>query len=562
VNSNPDPVEIAADELRRLFELKECDTLAHVDRLTEALPDSRRLWGGIRLLSDHMANTFQRDSVVRLSPYGSFDPSHVDLAAQDVLATIQPKPGMELPVFRDDSPRYTLDYLIAYGGFGSAWSATPTFEGTRVAIKTTWTPARLTSDWQQRVELLSHEGEVLARLSHPGIVNLVEVLLDAGGIAYPVLEALDGGTIAAQSRPVELHQAVRWGAEIAEALDYLRRRAIVHRDIAPTNVALDSGGSTRIIDFGLALGTEERLEYDGQRAGTPGFMPPEQMFGTSRELGCRSDATSVGAILYELITGTPLHDDNSREGTIVAWMAKQLQERAEDERVPQALRPILRRCFAYHQEDRFPTAGQLAKELRSIIGLSPLHAWWAGRSAATAAGYAARTESALSELRDIPANQLDPNTIMMTLLQGVGVIEEIDRLERLLSSIHVESPVSSRRLDPRRRLRTPVQPDEFPVIDSGLRELIQEGERAIDLARHTSENGGRRAGKLFELARTVHLTACREAPPDNAESLTADVDFPEQLMSDLRGACKNGPHPAAIARAIAAFDAHAERVLA
>lgn len=559
MNAKPDPVEMAADEFQHLLASSHQEALAHVSRLLDTLPQERRYWGGVRLMADHMAAVFDRLGVIDPNLYAAFDTALVQEAARAVLADIEPAEGLGLPVFSQGPPRYLLSRAMAAGGFGSVWMATVNGQDASVAIKTPWVLTENPHAWEDRVGMLREEAAILTRLKHPGIVGCIEMIAEPGEIVYLVTEILPGGTLAAHAKPVKLQTAIRWTAQVADAVDHLRSEAIVHRDLSLGNVGLDGAGNTKVFDFGLAVGVEQRADHEGQRAGTPGFMPPEQVFGVSRELGCRSDVPAVGAMLYEMVTGHSPFPDRATENVAVDWMSGELQQRAEAETVPEILRPILKRCFAYHQEDRYPTAGQLAGALRALAAFTPLQAWWAGRSAGTACVYAEQASAAFTQLQQMPAEKLNPNYIAMALLQGVGVIEELDRMGRLLAALAVELPTHGELLDPRRRIRKPITAEELPVVAAELSKLIQATDEFGNVARQVAVDSPQPAPELFELACMVHSLPAQAEWPDRIEELTVTARFPEALATSLHSAWTDGPNP--LQNAIAACDAHAESVL-
>src|SRR5262249_22015787 len=150
------------------------------------------------------------------------------------------------------------------------------------------------------------EAQAAARLKHPNIVQVYEVG-EYDGCPYFSLEYLDGGSLAekiAESTlpPVQAAQLVR---TLADAIDCAHRAGIVHRDLKPANVLLAADGTPKITDFGLA----KRLETDsghtrtGAVLGTPSYMAPEQAEGRTHEIGPAVDIYSLGAVLYDLVTG-------------------------------------------------------------------------------------------------------------------------------------------------------------------------------------------------------------------------------------------------------------------
>jgi hypothetical protein len=560
----PDPVELASDRLARVMAKGKRNTVAHLSALIDGLPEAMRYRGSIRLISEHMATVYDRQGFVEIFKYGGLNPYMTEQAASEMLAGLAPCKGMRLPIFyyrfRDKGrvePSYRLTRRIAVGGFGSIW-ATKDGNGDILAIKTPWTGAEQTHDWQTRVRLLAREAAILPDIRHANIVRHSETVADPGGVVYLVTEFIGGGNLASQPRPVGLDQALRWTIQIAQAADYLRTWEVVHRDITLANVGLDEYGNAKLLDFGLALTFQNRSDHEGERAGTPGSLPPEQLFGVSSEVGGRTDVAAIGILLFELVTGKPPLEDRSLEAAAVGWMS--LQRQAESETVPLALRPILRRCFGYHPEDRYPTPGHLAQALLDASNFQPLQAWWAGKSAAKATVFINNLVAATAKIRQPDPDHLDPNVMLTAMMAGVGVIEEYDRLLRLLPEVAVSQQQSAEPLplDPRRRIRSPVKPTDFSAVEDGLNKLCAATEQRIATAQKVAAASRSPACYLFELARFVHAPP---AKPDRLRlsDLTEAVGFPLDLATSLRAAMDDPK--CSMQRATAAYDAHAEASL-
>src|SRR5262249_43985926 len=140
----------------------------------------------------------------------------------------------------------------------------------------------------------------------PNIVP-VHAIAHEGDLPYLVSEYIAGQTLAAllAQRQLGIREAAELAARIAETLDYAHRHKVIHRDINPRNVLIDSAGQPRVTDFGLARQEEGSVlvNAEGQLLGTPAYMAPEQAAGSVSQVDGRSDLYSVGVILYELLTG-------------------------------------------------------------------------------------------------------------------------------------------------------------------------------------------------------------------------------------------------------------------
>src|SRR5262249_50340945 len=150
------------------------------------------------------------------------------------------------------------------------------------------------------------EAEAVARLQDPGIVQIYEVGLH-GGRPFLALEFVAGGNLAGQIRgePWEARKAAALVSQLARAMHHAHQAGMVHRDLKPGNVLLTKDGTAKVTDFGLAkrLDVDHSLSPTGAVLGTPSYMAPEQASGRVGATGPAADVWSLGAILYELLTG-------------------------------------------------------------------------------------------------------------------------------------------------------------------------------------------------------------------------------------------------------------------
>ena len=162
-----------------------------------------------------------------------------------------------------------------------------------------------------KLERFLREAEAVASLQHPNIVQLHD-MGEFGGQTYFTMELIEGGSLA--QKLAGFPQPARYAAELvstlAGAVHAAHERGIVHRDLKPPNILLTSDGIPKISDFGLArrVATDDgdrNLTLAGEPIGTPSYMSPEQAEGRSHEIGPATDIYSLGAILYEILTGRP-----------------------------------------------------------------------------------------------------------------------------------------------------------------------------------------------------------------------------------------------------------------
>lgn len=302
--------------------------------------------------------------------------------------------------------KYEIRALLGEGGAGRVYKAYQADLDRHVAIKVMIAGEHGSDELLKR---FLREARAAAVISHPGIVPVFDTGAD-GSLHFIVMELVDGRPLSEilKGGPLKPDQALRLAAQVADALHEAHRRRIIHRDIKPSNILVDARGRARVVDFGLAATLEEheRLTRTGDILGTPWYMSPEQAFGDPREIDARTDVYSLGAVLYEMLTGRPPF-----EGTRSLEVLKKIEvaDPPEPSRVRPGLDPALDalvlRALAKDPSKRYADAGQFARALRAAAagtrGISPARPRWALRvaaasglaAAAFAAGYAARPEA-------------------------------------------------------------------------------------------------------------------------------------------------------------------------
>ena len=221
---------------------------------------------------------------------------------------------------------YEILSPIGAGGMGEVYRARDTRLGRDVAIKVLPEHIAKREDLRQRFE---REARSVASLNHPHIC----VLHDIGnqdGMGYMVMEFMEGETLAArlEKGALPLEQALKYGLQIADALDRAHRAGVTHRDVKPPNIMLTRDG-VKVLDFGLAKSgskpgpTEETLTkvltMEGTIMGTPQYMAPEQFEG--READARADIWAFGAVLHEMVTGRKAFEGKSYSSLVGAILS-------------------------------------------------------------------------------------------------------------------------------------------------------------------------------------------------------------------------------------------------
>ena len=272
---------------------------------------------------------------------------------------------------------YEIIAPLGAGGMGEVYRARDTRLDRTVAIKVLPQHLAHTSEARQRFE---REARAVSALNHPHICTLHDVG-SQDGTDYLIMEYLEGETLSArlEKGPLPLDMVLRYGVEIADALDKAHRLGIIHRDLKPGNIMLTKLGA-KLLDFGLAkaavpLAAGATLTAEATRTtpvtqqgtivGTFQYMSPEQIEG--KELDGRSDIFSLGAVLYEMVTGQRAFQGKSQLSVASAILEKEPAPISTSQPLtPPALDRAIRRCLAKDPEDRWQTARDLLLELKWI----------------------------------------------------------------------------------------------------------------------------------------------------------------------------------------------------
>src|SRR5467141_4609613 len=274
---------------------------------------------------------------------------------------------------------YEIVAPLGTGGMGEVYRARDTRLDRTVAVKIL--SSHLSSDptLRQRFE---QEAKAISSLNHPHICALYDVG-HQDGTECLIMEYLEGETLAKllEKGPVPLAQVLKYGAEIADALDKAHRQGIVHRDLKPGNIMITKSGA-KLLDFGLAkaavplasgatltaaITRATPVTQQGTIVGTFQYMSPEQV--EARELDARSDIFSFGAVLYEVVTGRRAFPGKSQLSVASAILEKEPGSICTLQPLtPPALDRTIRVCLAKDPEDRWQTARDLLLELKWIAG--------------------------------------------------------------------------------------------------------------------------------------------------------------------------------------------------
>jgi serine/threonine-protein kinase len=272
-------------------------------------------------------------------------------------------PGRELGVGALLDQRFEITDVIAKSGMASLFKANDRQTGQAVALKVPY--LQIESD-PAGFDRFRREEEIGLQLNHPHILKVLPV--EQKSRPYLVMEYLEGqtlGELLKSVRPLPEPDAVKIASRICEALDYMHKHGVVHRDLKPQNIMLCNDGSIRIMDFGIAKAlASRRLTFVGftPAMGTPDYMAPEQVRGSRGD--ARTDIYSLGAILYEMATGEPPFGGDS---AYVIMNARVTGDPAAPRKVNPKLTPVLEEIILHAMERdpkrRFQAAVEMKKEL-------------------------------------------------------------------------------------------------------------------------------------------------------------------------------------------------------
>jgi serine/threonine protein kinase len=270
---------------------------------------------------------------------------------------------------------YFIQGVLGTGGMGTVYRAQDVRLGRAVAIKIINAGAGSGPGFAARFQ---REARVLARLDHPNILPLWDVG-QSGDLLYLVTPVVEGGSLRdlrlRLGGQVPVAQALVLVAQVADALGHAHERGVVHRDVKPGNLLLHPDGRVMLADFGIARTVQDRPDISASdlAIGTPHYIAPEQALGD--QVDGRADIYSLGAVLYELLSGRTPYLAESTTQVLVRMMDGPPQPLGEvNPWLSPAVSAVVMRAVASRPDDRYQRAADFAADLRKLLSLGTLFA--------------------------------------------------------------------------------------------------------------------------------------------------------------------------------------------
>ncbi|HEX8076648.1 MAG TPA: serine/threonine-protein kinase, partial [Chthoniobacterales bacterium] len=320
---------------------------------------------------------------------------------------------------------------IARGGMGVVYQAKEPHSGRVVALKCV---LAYQGDSDHVVARFRREAETAARLEHPNIVPIYQVGETAEGVPYYTMKYAAAGSLLQARQPLRQHprHSAALMVKVARAVQYAHEHGVLHRDLKPGNILLDGRGEPLVSDFGLARceSVSSYLTRSLGSFGTPGYIAPEQADGPAANLTPAADVYSLGAILFELLTGrTPFVGDNAFAVMKQSAQAPAPKLRTIAPKVDRDLEIICDRCLEREPADRYQSVAELADDLQSWLDDRPIRAKAPGRWRQTQ--------------RWVRRNRLLAATLAALCVIGVASVGWYVRTERITFAMN-ESILASR----------------------------------------------------------------------------------------------------------------------
>lgn len=257
---------------------------------------------------------------------------------------------------------------IGQGGMGTVYKAHHINLDIPVAVKIL--PPQFAASDKANSDRFIREARSAAKLKHQNVVGVLNVAHERG-VYYIVMDYVDGKSVEKllrEQKKLPINQAIDIISQVCEALSYANENNIVHRDIKPDNVMLDSKGEVKLADLGLAkrIDEESHLTQAGSMVGTPYYMSPEQV-EDSRNADHRSDIYSLGCTLYQMVCGDVPFEGSSMANILYKHVNSPVPDPTESNpEIPKSLSRVIMKMMAKQPENRYPTAKQVQDALAKV----------------------------------------------------------------------------------------------------------------------------------------------------------------------------------------------------
>ncbi len=304
------------------------------------------------------------------------EPRAADVAALEAAGFTPLRSAIPSERFGD----YRLENEVGRGGMGIIYRAHQISLNRKVALKMIVAGPLSSADFAKRLRV---EAEVTAALDHPNIVAIHEVG-EHQGQPFFTMRLVEGLNLAQalKAGSFEPRRAATVMITVARAVQHAHERGVLHRDLKPSNILLDPQGEPHVTDFGLAkiVHADSTLTLSQAALGTPSYMAPEQASGGSRQVTIAADVYSLGAVLYEMLTGRPLFEAETPVQAIQQILEREPQRPSRiNPRIDRDLETICLKCLNKEPKRRYVSAAALADDLERWLGAKPIQARPVGR---------------------------------------------------------------------------------------------------------------------------------------------------------------------------------------